>query len=71
MLGEPHTRFVDRIVPIDARIAEQWGRLNATAPRNTVDSLFAATGDVHDLTVVTRNTRDFVPAAASASSGFG
>ncbi len=58
-LAELHTRFADRIVPIDARIAEQWGQLNAAATRNTVDSLIAATAHVHGLTVVTRNTRDF------------
>ena len=58
-LHELGTRFSDRIVPIDARIAEEWGRLNATAPRNTVDSLIAGSARVHGLTVVTRNTRDF------------
>jgi predicted nucleic acid-binding protein len=58
-LGELQTRFADRILPIDARIADEWGRLNATAPRNTVDSLIAATGRVRNLTVVTRNTGDF------------
>jgi toxin FitB len=58
-LGELHTRFADRIVPIDARIAEDWGRLNAAATRNTVDSLMAATARIHGLTVVTRNTGDF------------
>ena len=58
-LAELHTRFADRIVPIDARIAEEWGRLNATATRNTVDSLIAATARIHGLTVVTRNTGDF------------
>jgi predicted nucleic acid-binding protein len=58
-LGELHTRFAERIVPIDATVAEEWGRLNATARRNTVDSLIAATARVHGLTVVTRNTEDF------------
>lgn len=58
-LDELQTGFADRIIPIDARIADEWGRLNAIAPRNTVDSLIAATGRIHQLTVVTRNTRDF------------
>jgi toxin FitB len=57
-LGELPKRR-DRILEIDARIAGEWGRLNAVAPRNTVDSLIAATARVHDLTVVTRNTTDF------------
>jgi toxin FitB len=51
--------FADRILPIDGRVAEDWGRLNAPAERKTVDSLIAATARLHDLTVVTRNTADF------------
>ncbi len=58
-LGELRNRFVDRILPVDARVADEWGRLNASASRNTVDSLIAATARVHELTVVTRNTKDF------------
>jgi toxin FitB len=58
-LGELRTRFAERIVPIDAAVAEEWGRLNAAAPRNSVDSLIAASARVRGLTVVTRNTGDF------------
>jgi hypothetical protein len=54
----------DRIIPVDVRIAEAWGRLTArramvgkTVP--AVDSLLAATALVHSLTLVTRNTADF------------
>jgi predicted nucleic acid-binding protein len=53
--------FANRILSIDDRVAEEWGRLNAPAERKTVDSLIAATARVHDLTVVTRNTGDFEP----------
>ena len=41
------------------RIAEEWGRLNTAAPRNTVDGLIAATARVHGFVLVTRNTDDF------------
>jgi predicted nucleic acid-binding protein len=58
-LDQLNAQFADRIVPIDAQVAEQWGRLNAAKPRNTVDSLIAASASVHQLTVVTRNTGDF------------
>lgn len=58
-LGELRTRFDGRILAVDARVADQWGRLNAIASRNAVDSLIAATAHVHELTVVTRNTKDF------------
>ncbi len=50
----------DRIIPIDAGVADTWGRLMA---RNrdipTIDSLLAATALHHRLTVVTRNEADF------------
>jgi predicted nucleic acid-binding protein len=58
-LAELQTRFAQRILPVDTRIAQTWGRLNARTPRNTVDSLIAATALVHGLAVVTRNTADF------------
>ena len=58
-LTELHARFADRVIAIDAAIAEHWGQLNATTPRSTVVSLIAATAHVHGLTVVTRNTSDF------------
>jgi predicted nucleic acid-binding protein len=58
-LAELRARFAERIVAIDARVAEEWGRLNAAARCNTVDSLIAATARVHGFIVVTRNTDDF------------
>ena len=58
-LEQLRDHFADRILSIDDRVAEEWGRLNAPAERTTVDSLIAATARLHDLTVVTRNTSDF------------
>lgn len=58
-LEQLRDHFADRILSIDARVADEWGRLNAPAERKTVDSLIAATARVHELTVVTRNTVDF------------
>lgn len=58
-LTQLQAQFARRILPINTPIAQEWGRLNARTPRNTVDSLIAATALVHDLTVVTRNTADF------------
>jgi toxin FitB len=51
--------FADRIIGIDRRIAERWGRLNARRKQPAVDALIAATALVHGLVVVTRNVRDF------------
>jgi predicted nucleic acid-binding protein len=50
--------FAQRILPIDQAVADAWGRLNAPHPRPTVDSLLAATAQVYDLTLVTRNLAD-------------
>jgi predicted nucleic acid-binding protein len=50
--------FSDRVLPVDAQVAERWGRLNVPDPVPTVDGLLSATALVHDLVLVTRNTRD-------------
>ena len=47
-----------RLLPIDRAIAEEWGRMNASTTLPAIDGLLAATARVHDLTFVTRNTRD-------------
>ncbi len=53
--------FGDRVLPIDAAVADEWGRLPARAGRTVaaIDSLIAATALHHRLTVVTRNVGDF------------
>ncbi len=53
--------FDDRLLPVDAAIADRWGRLTASAGRHlpAIDSLLAATALQHDLRVVTRNASDF------------
>jgi len=48
--------YTDRILPVDARIADRWGALNVPHPVPTIDGLLAATALVHDLTLVTRDT---------------
>lgn len=47
-----------RILPIDTRVADTWGRLNFPNALPIVDGLLAATAIVHGLTLVTRNVRD-------------
>ena len=54
--------FGERVLAVDAEVAEAWGRLyynNDISDGNAIDALLAATAQVHDLTLVTRNTRDF------------
>lgn len=50
--------FADRVLPVDAEIADRWGAMNVPDPIPAVDGLLAATAVVHDLTLVTRNVRD-------------
>jgi toxin FitB len=47
--------YQDRVIPITADVAEEWGRLNVPDPISTIDGLMAATAKVHGLTFVTRN----------------
>jgi predicted nucleic acid-binding protein len=56
--------FSGRIIPVDREVAGRWASLVAQGARAgrhlpTVDSLIAATALAYDLTIVTRNTRDF------------
>jgi toxin FitB len=51
-------RYAERIVGIDAEIAETWGRLSAARPIPVIDGLFSATALVRGMTLVTRNVRD-------------
>lgn len=57
-LGRLADGFADRILLVDATVADRWGALNVPDPVPTVDGLLAATALVHDLTLVTRNVRD-------------
>ena len=46
-----------RILPVDFRVAEQWGRLTAVRSGSVIDTLMAATAQVFDLVLVTRNVK--------------
>ena len=64
LTSELPERFGERMLPVDAAIADQWGRLLAQAesagtPVGGIDALIAATAKVHGLQVVTRNVGHF------------
>jgi toxin FitB len=56
--------FGDRVLPVTIEVAELCGAIagraqNAGRPAGPFDAIIAATAEVHGLTVVTRNVRDF------------
>jgi predicted nucleic acid-binding protein len=58
------SRFHGRVLDVDMRVADAWGRIVARGQRaghrlGSMDAFFAATADVHQLTLVTRNVQDF------------
>jgi predicted nucleic acid-binding protein len=57
-LGALLEDYADRILPLELRAAELWGRLNVPDPLPAVDGLLAATAITYDLALVTRNGRD-------------
>lgn len=62
--------FSGRVLSVDRRVGARWASLVAQGARTgrplpTVDSLIAATALAYDLTIVTRNTRDFEGSGAT------
>jgi len=55
------TFFLGRILSIDLPVVDRWGKLLAQVrrPLPAIDSLLAATALHHNLTMVSRNVRDF------------
>jgi predicted nucleic acid-binding protein len=53
------TNYADQTLGIDLPIAKLWGTVTYDRTRPGVDTLLAATALVHNLTLVTRNTKDF------------
>ena len=69
-LRELEDNFRDRILPVSASVADQWGRLCLEQPLPVSDGLIAATALVHRLTVVTRNVADFQRSGALTLNPF-
>ena len=51
--------FSGRILPVDQAVAIVSAKLHIPDPKPERDALIAATALVHNMTVVTRNTKDF------------
>lgn len=73
---EVRSWFAGRILPVTEAIAERWGNIAAAAKQkgmtlSVVDGVIAATALHHDLTVVTRNVRDFAGLGADVFNPWG
>ena len=51
--------YNDRILNFDTDCAQMWGSLMAGNSQNSIDKQIAAVALIHDLTIITRNSRDF------------
>ena len=63
-------KYQDFILDFDKNIAQLWGRLRVPHPENALDKQIAATALIHDLTVVTRNHKDFTKTGARTLNPF-
>lgn len=52
--------YQDHILDINPDIAQLWGQLRTPHPENALDKQIAATALIYELTVITRNHKDFV-----------
>ena len=62
--------FDARLLPVTKSIADRWAVLSARAqrrgaPQANIDGLIAATAWEHDLTLVTRDVKDFAGLAVT------
>lgn len=64
------SEYADCILPLDPDIAQLWGRLRVPHPEHALDKQIAATALIHNLTVVTRNQRDFEATGVSVFNPF-
>lgn len=62
--------YGDHILDFDADAAQIWGALRVPYAHHVLDKQIAAIALMHDLTVVTRNQRDFLPTGVSVVNPF-
>ncbi len=69
-LGIILTEYSDCILELDEDTAQLWGKLRSPHHEHVIDKQIAATAMIHGLTVVTRNTKDFLKTGAKVLNPF-
>jgi len=59
-LNQVSIEYRSQILAFDVNAAQIWGRLRVPHPEHSLDKQIAAIALVYDLTLVTRNTADFI-----------
>jgi hypothetical protein len=69
-IADIEAAFENRVLPVSAAVANRWAELMVPDPIPVIDGLLAATALVHDLTFVTRNTKDVARTGAKLLDPF-
>ncbi len=62
--------YGDRVLVLGAEAAQLWGRLQVLHPEHALEKQIAAIPLLHDITVVTRNTADFLATGVALLNPF-
>jgi toxin FitB len=69
-LNELLIHYANNILAFESEAAQLWGCLRVPHAENSIDKQIAATALIHKLTLVTRNTKDFVKTSVRVLNPF-